>query len=164
MSVTSGPRPAMSLEDQVRWLVDRAEIEDLICAYARTIDSKDWEGFARLFTEGGVLAMPWEGEGAGVSGAALLAQFSSDALGRFHQTQHILTNHQIRIHGDQATSTHYLHSSHVRSPDDPQDHWDVGGWYHADYARTPDGWRFTRVALDAVWQSGGTGDLDGDRF
>jgi ketosteroid isomerase-like protein len=146
---------------RLRWLTDRAEIEDLVFAFARSIDTKDWPRYASLFTEDGVLVMPWTGEFAGVTGRDHLAKFAEDGLDRFVRTQHIMTNPEITVDGDSAQSTHYLHSSHVRS-EDPEDHWDVGGWYHADYARTPEGWRFTRVALDAVWQSGGAGELDAE--
>jgi hypothetical protein len=108
--------------------------------------------------------MPWEGDAAGVSGAERLAQFGDDALSRFHLTQHILTNHQIDVDRDAATVMFYLHSSHVRSATDSQDHWDVGGWYRAGCTRTPAGWRFSRVALELVWQSGGAGELDNEQF
>ena len=158
------PGGADALEKQVQWLVDRAEITDLIYTLARCIDTKDWTGYAQQFTADAALVMPWEGEGAGVVGNENMARFASDALSRFHQTHHMMTNPQIAIDGVVAKSTHYLHSAHVRSAEDPQDHWDVGGWYHCEYTRTPDGWKFTRVALELVWLSGGAGDLDGDSW
>jgi 3-phenylpropionate/cinnamic acid dioxygenase small subunit len=143
----------LRINEQLGRLADRAEIEDLISAYAQHLDTKNWEAFAALFTAEAALVMPWEGETAGVSGRDQLAKFCDDALGGFRRTHHLIATSQITIEGDRAGSTHYLHASHVRS-DNPEDHWDVGGWYLAEYARTREGWRFTRVELDAIWQTG----------
>jgi hypothetical protein len=161
-ATTEEPGTLDTLRRDVRWLTDRAEISDLICSYGRKLDTQEWDGFATLFTSDAALVMPWEGDGAGVVGADKLAEFCEAGLARFPQTQHMLTNFQIEVDGDAATSTHYLQAAHIRNTSDPQGHWDVAGWYHAHYARTADGWRFTRVELEAVWQSGGVGDLDGD--
>lgn len=154
---------ASQVQERLDELVDRAEIGDLICRYAHSVDLKDWDGFAALFTEDGALVLPWEGEGAGISGRDKLAKFADDALGRFPRTHHMMGNQQITVEGDAAQSTHYLHASHMRS-DDPEDHWDVGGWYKAEYTRTPEGWRFSRVELDLVWQAGGADALDKDQW
>lgn len=145
-------KDVLRINEQLGELADRAEIENLICTYARSVDTKNWEAFAALFTAEAALVLPWEGEAAGINGRERLAKFCDDALGRFRRTHHLIANKQITIEGDRAKSVHYLHASHVRS-DNPEDHWDVGGWYLAEYARTLDGWRFTRVELDAVWQT-----------
>jgi hypothetical protein len=42
---------------QLRWLVDRAAISDLLIDFARALDDKDWEGYAANFAEDGVLAL-----------------------------------------------------------------------------------------------------------
>jgi hypothetical protein len=66
------------------------------------------------------------------------------------------TNHQITVTGDTAVSRSYLHAVHVR--ESPFDHWDAGGWYDCSYARTPEGWKFTRVRLTVVWLAGDPGE------
>ena len=35
----------MTLEAQVQWLADRAQISDLLHAFARALDTKDWEAY-----------------------------------------------------------------------------------------------------------------------
>ena len=75
-------------------------------------------------------------------------------MARFCGTHHMSTNHAIRIDGDRATTRSYLQAIHLTDPDDNTKHHDVGGWYDNELARTPDGWRFTRVELSFVWTGG----------
>ncbi|ADB50517.1 nuclear transport factor 2 family protein [Conexibacter woesei] len=147
------------LSAQVAWLVDRARISDLLHSYARCVDTKDWDGFVANFTADAVLEYPWEGEWSRHEGQAGLAEKLDRSFSRYHATQHMSSNHQISIDGDTARSTSYLHSSHIRSAEDQQDHWDVGGWYHCEYVRTAEGWRFTHLVLEAVWQTDGVADI-----
>jgi 3-phenylpropionate/cinnamic acid dioxygenase small subunit len=150
---------AAGLEAQVRALVDRAAISDLLFSYARCVDTRDWDGFVANFTDDAVLEYPWEGEWRRHEGRTGLAEKLDRSFGRYHATQHISTNHQISVDQDTATSTSYLWSAHIRSADSQEDHWDVGGWYHCRYIRTADGWRFTHLDLEAVWQTGGLADI-----
>lgn len=46
------------LEDRVRRLEDRFEINDLLVAYAVLLDDRQFEAVGRLFTEDGVFASP----------------------------------------------------------------------------------------------------------
>ena len=43
------------LQLQVRWLVDRAEIAELLARYARCIDERDWAGLQGTYAEDGVM-------------------------------------------------------------------------------------------------------------
>jgi ketosteroid isomerase-like protein len=47
-----------SLEDRVRRLEDRFEINDLLVSYAVLLDDRQFESVGRLFTEDGVFASP----------------------------------------------------------------------------------------------------------
>ena len=47
-----------SLEDRVRRLDDRFEINDLLVRYAVLLDDRQFEAVGRLFTEDGVFASP----------------------------------------------------------------------------------------------------------
>jgi hypothetical protein len=146
-------------ESRVQWLVDRTEISDLLLAYARCVDTKQWDTFVGLFTPDAVLEYPWEGEWSKHVGHEDLAAKLDHSFSRYWATQHMSSNHQIAIDGDTASTTSYLHSAHMRDPEDQQDHWDVGGWYRCDLRRTPEGWRFTHLVLDVVWQTSGVADI-----
>ncbi|MTD55251.1 nuclear transport factor 2 family protein [Amycolatopsis pithecellobii] len=150
------------LSQDVGHLMDRMAISDLLIAFARAIDTKDWAGYAALFTEDGVVEIPVklpDGTFARHIGrAGMAAWIAGDAnrpgLGRFVQTHHLSANHQITIDHDTATTTSYAQCIH-RLDDDPANVWELGGWYSCEVRRTPDaGWRFTRVHLDMVWEHG----------
>lgn len=73
-------------------------------------------------------------------------------LGRFARTHHMSTNHQVQVADDTATSRSYLQAVHV--PADGTEHWVTGGWYDCEYRRVDGSWRFTRVVLNMVWETG----------
>ncbi len=146
-----------SLLDQVHYLLDRAAVSDTLIAFARAIDTRDWEGYADLFTEDGVLELPFrepDGSPAGHAGRHGMADYVRAGLGVYTATHHLSGNHQITLHGDTATTVSYCQCIH-RLDNDPGNVWELGGWYTCALRRgAEDTWRFTRVHLDAVWQHG----------
>jgi ketosteroid isomerase-like protein len=144
------PRIPADPAEQVRWLVDRAAISDLLVEYARCVDRRDWPSFAALYTPGGVLEVAGtrrEGTEAIERAAELLVDYAN--------THHVTTNHAIHIDGDSARATAYCIASHVPDAVKPADHADAGVIYHCTLARVSDGWRFTCVRGERVWISGG---------
>jgi hypothetical protein len=81
-------------DGQLAWLVDRAQIGDVLHAFARALDT---QGLGRVrrpwFTEDGELVSP----GAGHKGSAGLANYVRNDLGVYAGTHHISGNHQITI-------------------------------------------------------------------
>jgi ketosteroid isomerase-like protein len=136
-------------EEQIQLLMDRAEIHDLIMAYARYVDTKDWEAFADLFADDGCIILPF-----GKLEKKNLARSTANVLGPFQGTQHLFTNVSISIDGDVATTNHYLQATHVPSLAEGGSHADIGGWYDNTCRRTSDGWKFVTVDLTFVWSGG----------
>jgi uncharacterized protein (TIGR02246 family) len=137
--------------EQVRWLVDRAAISDLLVDFARALDDQDWEGYAANYTPDGVLAISPTISHSGRNG---LADFVAAGLGRYAGTHHLSTNHAITVDGDRATTRSYLIAAHVLDPEDPYRHADGAGWYRCTLHRTPEGWRFAHVTLEIRYLSG----------
>ena len=151
---TDPPGPAGPLAEQVRYLMERAAVSDTLFAFARAIDTRDWQAYANLFVEDGVLELPFrqpDGTSAGNVGRAGMAAYVQNGQSGFTQTHHLSANHQID--GDTATTTSYCQCVH-RHDQDAANVWELGGWYHCELIRTADGWRFTRVRLEAVWEHG----------
>lgn len=150
------------LAEQVNYLLDRTAISDLLIAFARAIDTKDWKGYEDLLTENGTIEIPVkmpdgspvvhvgrEGTGEWVAG-----NDKRPGLGRFVQTHHMSTNHQITIDGDTATTHSYAQCIH-RLNEDPARVWELGGWYTCKVHRVSGHeWKFVRVHLDMVWEHG----------
>jgi len=150
------------LGDQIAYLMDRAAISDLIISFARTLDTKDFAGYADLFTEDGIIEVPVKlPDGSffrhvGREGLAELVSGDGQRTGlaRFAYTHHLSANHQITIDGDTATACSYAHCIH-RLSDDPADVWELGGWYFCELRRTENqGWKFANVRLEKVWEHG----------
>ena len=146
---------------QLQWLVDRASISDLLIRFAHALDNKDFDGYAALYADDGVLELPDPLSGAYFKLTQPELAFAVPrSLGRYSATHHLSCNHQIEVMGDRASSRSYLQAVHVRAR--PDNHWSAGGWYDCRYRREPAGWRFSRVRLTAVWISGEPGAIRPD--
>lgn len=132
---------------RLRSLLDHADIRDLLTEFARCLDDRDFTGYAALFTEDGALRMP----GAEHHGRAGLAEYVETDLGRYHRTQHLITNHRVETDADRATSRASVHAVHLRSADDPSDWWAVGGWYDHTYRRVGKTWLIHTVDITPLW-------------
>ncbi len=126
---------------------DDDAIRGLLFSYARALDEKDWQGYADLFADDAELVLPW---GQTVPKPAI-ASDTEDKLGGFAATHHMSTNQQIVVAGATATSRSYVQATHVRHD---QSLWILGGRYDNDYRRVGDAWRFARVRLSVVWETG----------
>jgi hypothetical protein len=139
-----------SPEAQLQWLVDRAQINDLLIEYARSVDAADFDALTALFVEGGALVLPF----------ARLAREEIEpgsvvALGPYWKTHHMGSNYAIEVDGDRATSHSYFQAVHIHDESNPGAHGDLGGWYDNTYVRIAEGWRFETVEVSFAWSLGG---------
>ncbi len=140
------------VEQQVRWLVDRALISDLLVEFARALDERDWDAYGATYAEDAVFEI---GDVVRLEGRAAIqgATASEKGVGGYAGTWHGSSNHAISIDGDTATTRSYLHGVHMLGSSTFH-HADGSGWYDCTLRRTPDGWRFTRVRIHEVWHAG----------
>jgi hypothetical protein len=150
------------LARQVQWLTDRALISDLLYAFARALDTRDFQAYVDNYAEGASIELPdpkRPGHTITLQKARML-ELLPRSLGRYAATHHISSNHQILVDGDTASSRSYLQAVHVNGA--PSDHWTAGGWYDCDYLRTTGGWKFRHVRLSAIWMTGTPGEIKPD--
>lgn len=96
---------------QIQQLTDRAEIWDLMCTYARGIDRLDVDAIRSVYTADGI------DHHTGFDGTADdFVAFVAKALPRLGGTQHVLGNHLVEIHGDEAVAETYATSAHWGEP------------------------------------------------
>ena len=136
------------LEHQVRWLVDRAEITDLLIAVARRADNREFDRIAELFTKDGYIVLPY---GDGHLPASRIGDMCRKIFAGYARTHHLLGNFAIEIDGDSAVSHHYVLATHVPDADNPSAHADIGGWYDMDQRRTENGWRLHTLDLKFIY-------------
>ena len=139
----------MSPEARLQWLVDRAEIAELLVAYARCIDRRDWSGLQETYTEDGVMD-----HGAVAVGRDGVPELSERILRDCTGSHHVVDSPSIVIDGDTAQAhCHYL-ATHLGGGEPPTVIRQGGGWYDCTLRRTDRGWRFTRVRATSAFRTG----------
>ena len=129
---------------------DEQQIIDLTIEYCWALDTGEHHRLADIFLPDGVAVysgQPFEGV------AAIQAKVSS-ALGPLDASQHVVTNHQVRVEGDTARGRCYFQAQHVRRAAEGGPNWMVAGSYTDDYVRTEQGWRIRHRALEVLWTDG----------
>ena len=130
-------------------LIDRAEITDLLTRYARAVDRQDWELFRTVFTPDARIDYTQVG---GVAGDLdTVVGFLEQVMPMFESMQHLVSNIDIAIDGDEAKVTAMVYNP-LKLPDTPV--WATGGWYHHELVRTADGWRSRSLVEEAGWFDG----------
>ena len=135
-------------DEEIRALLDRAHIRDVILRYARGIDRRDWDLVAACFVPGAIadyLFVP----------AAPIEQVIPairDALNRFASTMHTMGNQLIELDHDRADSETYAVCYHRIEAAEPQ-LFTVGMKYFDELTRRDDGWRIAKRSITFEWQS-----------
>jgi len=134
-------------------LADRLAIADVLTRYAWSLDSKEFDGLDDVFTDDAHLDYTSSG---GVAGAfPEVKAWLASVLPHFPAYQHLVTNTDIRIDGDTATSRAEFYNPMVTAKrDGSRGIFFVGGEYHDRLARTPAGWRITERIERSVWTDG----------
>jgi 3-phenylpropionate/cinnamic acid dioxygenase small subunit len=125
---------------KLRELADRLEIDDLLTRYATAVDNKDWDLFRTCFTPDAFIDYTAAG---GIKGKLPeVATWLSEVLPAFPMTQHIVTNRDVVVDGDKATSRSCFFNPMGLAPgkEEMQLFFD-GGYYNDKLVRTADGWR-----------------------
>jgi 3-phenylpropionate/cinnamic acid dioxygenase small subunit len=141
-------------------IADRIEIDDLLTRYATAVDTRDWDLYQTVFTPDAFIDYTSSG---GIRGElAEVTKWLSDALSGFSMSQHLVTNRDIRVAGDTATSRSYFYNPMGRTKrDGTLDLMFVGGYYRDQLRRTGDGWRIAERIQDTAWFSSSPGRQPG---
>jgi ketosteroid isomerase-like protein len=129
---------------------DRREIDDLLSGYAAAVDAKDWDALRSLF--GPEALLDYTGTQGPRGSFDEVLPFLQQSLGYFSMTQHLITNRQITVRGDEARSSAYLFNP--LGLDNPQGGLDlllVGGRYDSRFRRGEDGWKIVEHVATLVW-------------
>lgn len=137
----------------VQQLADRAEIADLITAYTRAVDTKDPLLAQRLFTDDATI--DYTSAGGPVAPADDALNWVWEMLNAFFDRwQHLIGQLEYTFDGpDEARVTAYFFNPMVTHEDDDGQTAvvEVGGYYHHELVRTPNGWRSRRMVDEVVW-------------
>lgn len=135
---------------------DRIEIDDLLTRYATAVDTRDWDLYQTVFTADAVV--DYTSSGGIRGGLAEVTKWLTESLAMFSMSQHLVTNRDIRVTGDTATSHSYLYNAMGQTKrDGTLALMFVGGYYRDKLRRTADGWRITERIQDTAWFSSSPG-------
>ena len=129
---------------------DRQAIIDVTIAYCWALDEKRFDDLADVFLPDGVAIYA----GARCEGVAAIAAFCKKALSRLDCSQHMVSNHQVAVDGDHATSRCYFHAQHVWEASPSGRNYIVAGRYEDQLSRSERGWRIKDRVLTVMWTEG----------
>ncbi len=134
-------------------LSDRQEITDLITRYTRAVDTRAYDDLHGVFTPDAVL--DYSQLGGPKDTPSVVVPWIEEGLAGFDRIQHLIGQVSIELAGDTATATAYFTNPMVSTrPDGTEQLWEVGGYYHHDLIRTPDGWRSRGIVDEMIWSRG----------
>ncbi len=136
----------MTLDD----LLDRQSIIDATIRYCWALDTKAWAELDTVFVPEATAQL---NRTTHDSRAAIVERISG-TIEPLDFTQHMVSNHQVSLSGDTATSRCYLHAQHVRIGAEGGDLYVAAGHYEDRWVRTADGWRISHRHLTVVWTDG----------
>jgi hypothetical protein len=138
------------METALQQLLDIESIKRLKARYFRCIDTKDWEGFAQVFTQGSRMIVP-EAD-VDITGRPAIVKAISTLLDGVRTVHH---GHmpEIDLESDgQAASGVWAMFDYVEFP--PSDEKRVGivgyGHYHERYVREDGEWRIAETRLERL--------------
>jgi len=132
---------------------DRFEIEDVLTRYAWSIDKREFDGLDDVFTPDASIDYSSSG---GIKGKfPEVKQWLATVLPYFPAYQHFVTNKDIRIDGDKATSRAEFYNPMMQAKEGGATSlFFVGGEYHDQLVRTADGWRIAERVEVSIWTDG----------
>jgi hypothetical protein len=136
-------------------MTDHEDIIGRINLYGFAVDTQRWDLFDDVFSD--YVDADFGGSAHWTNLAGFKADFAAFHA-PFDATQHVMTNHQVRVLGDHAHSFAYgawrliRHAAVNSAQDGPL--WDGTGWYDDEWVRTHAGWRIRKRVCRVVWSTG----------
>lgn len=125
---------------------DWLEICNLKARYCRCLDTKDWDGYAAVFTDDMILDTSPSG-GLRIEGRDAVVAYVRSSITDDTITTHHVHAPEIAIEGDEATGIWAMQDRNI---------WPNGrkllgfGHYHERYRRVDDGWRIAESILTRI--------------
>ena len=129
---------------------DEKAIIDVTIAYTWALDTRSFDDLRQVFAPDAVGDLG----GRHCEGIDAIIARIQEPLSKLDVTQHVVTNHQVRVDGDTAGCRCYLVGQHVKKGTEGGDTFIMAGVYEDELARTADGWRIVHRTLTIHWTDG----------
>lgn len=138
------------VSEQVKLLVDRMEIDDLLTRYTVALDTRSWDLLGTVFMPDATIDYT---SSDGIKGRfPEIAAWLEKTLSGMKACQHLLGNRQIHFDGDRATGrTYFFNPNSVTDESGKVIMLFVGGFYLDKFVRTADGWRIEDRYEETSW-------------
>lgn len=123
---------------------DELDIQRTKFDYAWACDNADWALLRSLFTEDATI--DYSSTGGPAAGRDEVCRWLEESLGGLEFIYHVVSNFQIDLDGDRATSRSMFHCT-FRVPGSTNN-FVTGGYYDETYVRTAEGWKIARLHED----------------
>lgn len=151
------PTADFDLERKVRYLVDRAEITDVMGRYCLGMDLRDWDMYRSCWAEQVNFDVgdfefderPFDNLGVDDWIAGLKAFFSG-----LESSQHVKYPVSFDFAGDRATVYAIMQGKHWMPHSAGEPLQTVVGYYDEVYVRTPQGWKMSSSREKLHWNEG----------
>jgi hypothetical protein len=136
---------------------DRMEIADVVTRYARAIDTGDWDRLDAVFTPDAQI--DYTESGGIAAGYAEVKPWLAEMLPAFFpKRMHTIGQLDVAFHdGDPDRADVVAYFDNPMPMDDGKGGTkivELGGLYHHEMVRTPDGWRSRKLYEEVVWKRG----------
>ena len=142
------------MDQALRRLADRFEIDDVLSRYATAVDTRDWDLLDQVFAPDAHLDYRSAG---GVAGPyPEVRAWLAEVLPIFTWTQHLVVNRTVELgpDGDHARCRSIFHNPNELDVGGSPWRFTVGGRYHDRFVRTGPSWRIaSRVEVTLWWDN-----------
>lgn len=143
------------LEDQVRFLLDYAEITDVITRYGQCVDTHDFKGLRSCYTD--YIEMdhqPTTDMEKKVFPADEWCRLAQLFHTQLDGDEHILIPQSILVNGDSAQCHVLMHANHFKRDAKGGPYQSLIGSYDLTLQRTEDGWKIASSVQLVRWSEG----------
>jgi len=136
------------MSKEIDLLITEVNISKILFNYAKACDEKNWSLLDDVFHESAI-AIYGDHQCTGLNE---IKSFLSESLRSIGDAQHLLTNIQIEVNEDNASSTSYLSSLQMINDINPMPS-QVWGQYKDNLIRDNGVWKISRIELKIFFSS-----------
>jgi hypothetical protein len=148
----------MAREEQLKEIIERTEITDLLIRYFAAVDDKclDMKIVKATFTINAKIIRP---DGTAIVGQEGILENHLKSIARFKATHHIITNFIFDINNDMAALRSNIIANHLWADNEDHPHLNnknflADGVFSAKAIKLDDHWRISELQNNVVWRTG----------
>src|SRR6187431_1253896 len=148
----------MTTEEQLKEIIERTEITDLLIRYFAAVDDKciDIKIVKETFTIDAKIIRP---DGTAIVGQENILESHLKSFARFKATHHVITNFIVNINNDMAALRSNIIANHIwaDNENDPSlnnKNFLADGVFSAHAIKLNDHWRISELKNNVIWRTG----------